>query len=105
MCDSGRAGAGGGKASENSLAQVVDGPVPIRAPPRPRYRFSSRRNSPPSLDFLAPPGVGEKGSLELQTVSGWRSCLRAIFSHVPCPSPSISDTHLIVRNSPVPPPS
>jgi hypothetical protein len=45
----------GGKASEKTLAHVVDGPVPIHALPRPRYRCSSRHSSLPSLDFPTPP--------------------------------------------------
>jgi hypothetical protein len=52
----------GGKACGNSLAQVVDGPVPVHALPRPTYRCSSRRSSPPSLGFPTPPKAGERGS-------------------------------------------
>jgi hypothetical protein len=52
---------GGGTQAKTPLALVVDGPVPIRALPRSRYRCSSRRGSHFGLDFLSPPGAGEKG--------------------------------------------
>jgi hypothetical protein len=60
MCDSGRDGAWGERPAKDHLARVVDGPVPIHALPRPRYRSSSRRNTPPSLDFPIPPRDGER---------------------------------------------
>jgi hypothetical protein len=62
MCDSGRTGAEGGRHAKNPLAQVVDGPVSIRALSRPRYHCSFRRSVPPSPDFPTPPGAGEKES-------------------------------------------
>jgi hypothetical protein len=37
MCDSSRAGAKGERQVKNPIAQVVVGPVSIRAQPRPRY--------------------------------------------------------------------
>jgi hypothetical protein len=73
--------------------------------PCPTYRCSSRRSSPPSLDFPTPPVAGERGIPKLQTVSSWSSSLRASFSLVPCPSPFVPNTYLIVRNPPVPSPN
>jgi hypothetical protein len=53
---------GGGRHAKHTLAEVVDGPVPIHALPRPRYLHSSRRTSPASLDFPTTPGARERGS-------------------------------------------
>jgi hypothetical protein len=60
MCDSRCAGARGKKRAIIPRALVVEGPVPIRALPRPRCRCSSRRSLPPILNLLLLRGLGRK---------------------------------------------
>jgi hypothetical protein len=62
MCDSGLPALPemGGASKRETPAHVVDGQVPIHALPVRDNRYSSRRSSPPSLDFLFPPGAGKK---------------------------------------------
>jgi hypothetical protein len=107
LCESGRAGAvgGGGGQAKSPLANVVDDPVSIDAHPLRDKRCSSRRSFLPSLGFSSTSRAGKGRKFMLQTVYGWRSGRRARISHVPGPSPFVSDTCLIAKNPPVPSPS
>jgi hypothetical protein len=81
-----------GRQGKTSLAHAVDGPVPIHALPRPRYRFSSRRCSPLAQTSLPLRRLGR------EEVHSCKRCLPGTLAS----APSFLMSHVRLRLFPTP---